>query len=105
MNPEIYDRLKKISQKLKEEYHAEKVILFGSYAREEGTEDSDVDLLVIAPTQQRMIDRMTSVSLILWDITDTLPVSPIVLTPEEFREKLEMRDAFIGTIVEEGLEL
>lgn len=29
------------------QFHAEQVVLFGSYARREATEDSDVDLLVI----------------------------------------------------------
>jgi len=33
MNQEIYERLQKISERLKKEYRAEKVILFGSYAR------------------------------------------------------------------------
>lgn len=45
MNQEVYERLKK-------EYCAEKVILYGSYARGEETEDSDVDLLVVAPTTE-----------------------------------------------------
>ena len=49
MNPEIEERLKKISERLKKEYHAEKVILFGSYARGEETEDSDLDILSDCP--------------------------------------------------------
>ena len=40
MNREILGRLKKISERLKKNYNAEKVILFGSYARGEETEDS-----------------------------------------------------------------
>ena len=47
MNQEISERLQKISERIKKEYHAERVILFGSYAKGEATEDSDVDLLVI----------------------------------------------------------
>ncbi len=53
MNKEILGRLKKISERLKKNYNAEKVILFGSYARGEETEDSDVDLLVISPRKER----------------------------------------------------
>ncbi len=53
MNQEISERLQKISERLKKEYHAEKVILYGSYAIGEETEDSDVDLFIIAPTQER----------------------------------------------------
>ncbi len=47
MNREILGRLKKISERLKKNYNAEKVILFGSYARGKVTEDSDIDLVVI----------------------------------------------------------
>jgi len=105
MNQEISERLRKISDRLKKKYGAEKVILYGSYARGEETEDSDVDLLVIAPTGERMIDRMASVSRIIRDLRNGLPISPIVLTPDEFRQKLEIEDAFIQIIVEEGTVL
>jgi len=105
MNQEIYERLRNISERLKREYNAEKVILFGSYARGEETIDSDVDILVIAPTKERMIDRMASVSRIIRDLRNGLPISPIVLTSEEFRRKLEEGDAFIRTVVEEGVVL
>jgi predicted nucleotidyltransferase len=40
---------------LKKEYHVEKVILYGFYARDEETEDSDIDLLVIAPTSKCLL--------------------------------------------------
>ena len=105
MNQEIYKILRNISERLKREYNAEKVILFGSYARGEETLDSDVDILVIAPTKERMIDRMASVSRIIRDLRNGLPISPIVLTSEEFRRKLEEGDAFIRTVVEEGVVL
>jgi len=105
MNQEIYERLRNISERLKREYNAEKVILFGSYARGEETIDSDVDILVVAPTKERMIDRMASVSRIIRNLRNGLPISPIVLTSEEFRRKLEEGDAFIRTVVEEGVVL
>jgi hypothetical protein len=34
-----------------------------------------------------------------------VPISPIVLTPEEFKDKLTKEDAFIQTIIEEGIVL
>ena len=105
MNQEIYKILRNISERLKREYNAEKVILFGSYARGEETIDSDVDILVVAPTKERMIDRMASVSRIIRNLRNGLPISPIVLTSEEFRRKLEEGDAFIRTVVEEGVVL
>lgn len=102
MTEAIYKRLQKISDRIKREYNAEKVILYGSYARGEETEDSDVDILVIAKTNERMFERMATVSRIVRDLRNGLPISPIVLTPEELRHKLNIEDAFIQTIIEEG---
>ena len=68
MNQEIYERLLKISERLKEKYGAERVILYGSYARGEATEDSDVDLLVIAPTTEDFFERMARVKTIAHDL-------------------------------------
>ncbi len=48
INQEIYERLRKIGERLKKEYHAERVILFGSYATGEATGNSDVDFFTIA---------------------------------------------------------
>ncbi|MCL0050616.1 nucleotidyltransferase domain-containing protein [Dehalococcoidia bacterium] len=41
MNHEMSERLRRISERLKKECHAGKVILYGSYVTGEATEDSD----------------------------------------------------------------
>jgi predicted nucleotidyltransferase len=105
MNQEIYERLKKISERLKKEYHAEKVILFGSHAKGEGTEDSDIDILVIAPTNERLFERMATVLEIVHDLYNGLPLSPIVLNSKEIEERLKIGDQFVQEIIEEGVEL
>ena len=43
---EVLDILRSLKVELKEEYHVQSIALFGSYAREEQTEDSDIDVLV-----------------------------------------------------------
>ena len=53
MDKEIHARLRKSSKRLKKEYCAQKVILFGSYATGKATKDSDVDLFIIASTKER----------------------------------------------------
>lgn len=105
MNQEIYKRLQKIGERLKKEYHAEKVILFGSYATGEYTEDSDVDILVVAMTKERFFQRMASVRRLIREVRDGLPVAPIVLTPEEIEEKERVGDQFVMEILEKGLPL
>lgn len=98
-------RIKAISERLKKEYNAEKVILFGSYARGETTEDSDVDILVIAPTTERFFERMATVKRLIRDLRNGLPVAPIVLTQEELDKRIEIKDQFLEEILEKGVEL
>ncbi len=46
----ILDFLKNNKQLLKEKYHVTKIGLFGSYARDEAKEESDIDILVEMPS-------------------------------------------------------
>ncbi|MBU4310343.1 nucleotidyltransferase domain-containing protein [bacterium] len=102
---EILDRIKAIGKRLKDEYHAERVILFGSYAKGEATKDSDVNILVITPTKERFFDRMATVLAQVRDLYDGLALSPIVLRPEEVAKRLKIGDQFVQEILEEGVEL
>ena len=48
MKKTIYtkEKISESVQSLLKKYHAEKAILFGSYARGEATEESDIDLII-----------------------------------------------------------
>jgi len=92
---EIMDRILK-------GYKPNKVILFGSYAYGEPTEDSDIDLLIIKNTDKRPIDRWVEVKRLLRDISRTFPVSPLVYTEEEIEQRLAVKDFFIKEILEKG---
>ena len=105
MNQEIYKRLKRISERLKKDYEAEEVILFGSYARDEATVDSDVDLFIVAPTKERFFERMATVLGLVRDLYKGLALSPIVLTPDEVKQRLKRGDQFVQEILENGVTL
>ncbi len=105
MNKEIHTRLRKISKRLKKEYHAQKVILFGSYATGKATKDSDVDLFIIAATKERFFERMASVKRLIRDLRNGFPVSPIVLTPMEVEKRKKVGDQFIREILKSGIIL
>jgi len=105
MNQEIFQRLRKISERLKKEYHAEKVILYGSYATGEATEDSDVDLFIIAPTNERFYERTAMVRRLLRDLCYKIPLSPIVLNMDEVKARLERGDQFVEQIIKKGTYL
>jgi len=83
-------------------YEPKKVILFGSYAYGEPTEDSDIDLLIIKNTDKRPIDRWVEVKRLLRDNSRTLPVSPLVYTEKEIEERIAIKDFFVEEIFEKG---
>ena len=92
-------------RKLAAEYAPQKVILFGSRAYGHARPDSDIDLLIIKDTSERLIDRWTTVRRILSDPKRTVPLETLVLTPDELQQRLEIGDQFIAQIVEKGTVL
>lgn len=91
-----------IVEKIKREYQPEKIILFGSYAYGTPDRDSDIDLLIIKETRDRPIDRRVAVARIASDSKRLIPFEPIVLTPKELSERLEIGDQFIEEIIRKG---
>lgn len=95
-----------IVTKIKETYSPEKIILFGSYAYGSPEKESDIDLLIIKDTQDRVIDRMVQI----YKIVDTIKndeikyidLSPFVVTPEELKQRLEIGDHFFKEILSKG---
>lgn len=102
-NPE--ERFRKIGDRLRHAYHAEKVILYGSYATRSACRDSDVDLFVIAPTTEKFFQRIASVKRLIRDIRQGLSVAPIILTPHEVEARKKAGDSFVKQILENGLPL
>ncbi len=105
MKRELNRRLHAIGSKIRKEYRAEKVILYGSYAKGKATKDSDVDLLVVARTKERFFERMASVRRLIRGLRDGLAVSPIVLTPEELEKRRRVGDPFVREILQTGVSL
>jgi predicted nucleotidyltransferase len=99
------DRLKTIADRLRQNYGAVRVILFGSMAHDIATEHSDIDLLVIADTGERFYERSASVLRVVREISYGLPLAPIVLSPQELQARLARGDQFIAEVVETGVDL
>ena len=76
-------------QELKEKLHAKHAFLFGSVARNEQHELSDVDVIFVKETGKRFHLRIGEV---LDTYTGVLPLEPLVYTPEEF-ERLKDKPA------------
>ncbi|MFZ3384873.1 MAG: nucleotidyltransferase domain-containing protein [Candidatus Methanoperedens sp.] len=98
----IQDAFIDIIQSIISKYTPQKIMLFGSYARGDAHEGSDIDLMLIKETSKRFIDRIADVI----RLNNTLiSLEPLVYSPLEFETmKKEKRD-FIMTIEEEGIEI
>lgn len=90
-----------IADKIKRQYHPQKIILYGSYAYGKPTRDSDIDILIIKQTSKRPIDRRVSIRKIV-DIRQPISFSPFVITPKELYKRLKIGDQFIQEIISKG---
>jgi predicted nucleotidyltransferase len=82
------------------EHSPERIYLFGSWARGEGDELSDVDLVMIMESDSPFLERSLNVMKLL--PTDLGAVDLMVYTPEEFRQMLADGNAFAEMLLEEG---
>lgn len=82
-----------------QELDPERIIVFGSMARGDIHEDSDLDLLIVKETDQPFLQRIDEVLAVLR--TD-VPVEPLVYTSAELERLREEGRDFIETILEEG---
>ena len=93
------NRIEEFGRRIGQEFGAERVVLFGSYARGVVTEDSDVDLLVIVPFEGRSVDKSVEIRM---KLRPRFPIDLLVRTPEKVQQRLEMGDGFMREILEEG---
>ncbi|MSQ06594.1 MAG: nucleotidyltransferase domain-containing protein [Dehalococcoidia bacterium] len=84
------------------DYSPEKVILFGSYARGDYDEFSDIDLIVIKKTEQRFFQRLAEVMAF---IPREVAADVFVYTPQEFQAMVESGNPFIEQAIKDGIVL
>src|SRR5687768_2361936 len=86
--------IRRYARAIAEEFHPDKIILFGSYAYGTPNEDSDVDLLVVMDRDQYVRIR--------YRLAAPFPLDLIVRKPKEMKWRLEEGESFLTTIVTRG---
>lgn len=94
LNPKV----KSLVEDLKK-YRPSRIILFGSYARGNPKEDSDVDLLLIKKTSKKRLERTREV---IQFLSHSIPADVFVLTPEEFSQTRKEPNYFMREILKYG---
>lgn len=87
---------------LAKQYGAERIIMFGSYARGTAKKGSDLDLVVIKKTRDHFLKRMREVGKILGQAKTGQSVDVLVYTPEEFEQLSKRWNPFFNRIAKDG---
>jgi len=80
---------------------ADRAIIFGSYARGEADEYSDIDLVIIKETDLLFLDRYTDFQGLFNLARKALQI--LVYTPEEFDDMRARGNPFILNVIEHGV--
>ena len=97
---EIDNKLKELAKKVRVKYKVSEIIVFGSYARKDLNEGSDIDLVIVADFKDKFHKRIPDVL----GLTD-LPIEPLCYTEEEFREMIVNKNVFISEVLKEGMAI
>ena len=81
-------------------YKPEKIILFGSLAKDQMTQGTDIDLFIIKSDVPELgVDRIRQLDAL---IKYRLATDFIVYKPQELEQRLKLGDPFVKTILKEG---
>lgn len=92
---ELKAELERILNRLKSDPSVRLVLLFGSLARGDARDHSDIDLIVVKETEKRFLDRLDE---FYDDAREAMDV--LVYTPQEFEEMKER--PFVKRALKEG---
>ncbi|MBW8049210.1 MAG: nucleotidyltransferase domain-containing protein [Cytophagales bacterium] len=93
-------KITEIVNKIALNYKPEKIILFGSYADDNPTDGSDLDLLIIKDSNLPRYKRSTEIRKHLRGIT--VPMDLIVYTKDEIQKWKDTPLAFVTKILKQG---
>jgi uncharacterized protein len=94
------EKISDIVNKIVQFYQPKKIILFGSYARENATEDSDVDLIIIKNTELPKQSRGREIRKYLFG--SLVPMDIKIYTPDEFSNDIKNPYSFLYSALKDS---
>jgi predicted nucleotidyltransferase len=99
---ELEAYLARITGALRRTFSAQRIVLFGSFARGDQNRASDLDVVVIADTNLPFCDRIGLALRACSEASRRLPVEVLVYTPVEWDRMVSERHSFARLIEREG---
>ena len=96
-------QIKEMGRRIGAACNPERILLFGSHARGDATDKSDIDLLVIAHNTAPKPKRSAPLYSLLRDYPFSKDI--LVYTPDEIEEYRHLRASLIHRALEEGIVL
>lgn len=96
----LLSEIKAFAAKLKNDLPVREVYLYGSFAKGEIHEGSDIDLLIIGDFAERFFDRIGKI-LVLTDLS----IEPLLYTVEEFEEFKKSQNPFIMEVLKTAVKI
>ena len=93
------DQIQALAGRIADEFHPERIILFGSYAYGVPGPDSDVDLLVILPFEGKSFWKSLE---ILNRVKPHFPLDLLARRPDDTARRLALGDPLIGEALGRG---
>lgn len=90
----LFDKISKFVEKITSHINIKKIYLFGSVARNDFNEGSDIDLAIIGDFKERFLDRADRIL----EMTE-LPIEPLCYTEQEFEEMRRRGNPFVKEIL------
>jgi len=82
------------------QYEPDKIILFGSYARGDATENSDLDLFIVKNTDKPRYQRGMEIRKLLYG--SMIPIDIVVFTPYEIESSKDIKYSFVNEVIKSG---
>lgn len=93
----ILEDIKDFAKDLKKKFAIKAIYLYGSFAKGEIHEGSDIDLVIVGDFKERFPYRIGKIL----ELTH-LPIEPLVYTKEEFQKMVDDENPFIKEVLKTG---
>jgi len=90
----LFNKIDLFVEKIASRLNIKKIYLFGSVARNDFNEGSDIDLAIIGDFRERFLDRCDKIL----EMTE-LPIEALCYTEQEFEEMIRRDNPFVQEIL------